>query len=100
MRPFPMRTPSPQQRPIGALARARRGRPRAIATVGVAALLVLAIAPAAAASPRSHRASHPAPRASDAIPPSWFRAHPFIGPGDVRGAAPAIAAASADLTVT
>src|SRR3954454_3752246 len=100
MPPFPMRTPSRQQPPLGAPARSRRRRPRAMAAIAVAALLVLAVAPAAAATPRSPRASHPAVPDSRAIPASWFRGLPFLRSGDVRVAAPRIAAASADLTVT
>src|SRR3954470_10976374 len=96
MRPFPMRTPSPQQRPLGARGRPRRGRPRAMAAIGVATLLMLAIAPAAAATPQ--RASHPAARASQALPASWFRAIPSLVSGEGRVARPRLAAI-ADLTV-
>jgi uncharacterized repeat protein (TIGR01451 family) len=88
------------QRLLGAPARGRMGWRPAVTGIGVAAMLVLAIAPAAAATPNSQRANHPAAPASHSIPPSWFRVVPFLGSGDVRTVPPRIAAASADLTVT
>jgi uncharacterized repeat protein (TIGR01451 family) len=71
-----------------------------MAGLGAAALLLLVLAPAAIATPRSDRATHPAKHDFATIPRSWYRTFPILERVDGDGAKARLLAASADLTVT